>query len=113
MFTDYKKPSGIKRTSVTQLNKYTLIFRRLYTDSNELVCHHIQNDETEELEASFSDLKKAVKCYEEEYMDFVILTQEDRDAIDMVDWVDTASKQEMLSHLALKSEEELRKLLQD
>ena len=71
MFTDYKKPSGIKRTETTELNKYVLKFERMYTDDNELVCHHIQNNETEEIEESFSDYQKAVESYEKEYIDFV------------------------------------------
>ncbi len=71
MLTDYKKPSGTKRTELTELNKYVLKFERMYTDDGKLVCHHIQNNETEETEASFTDYQKAVEAYEKEYIDFV------------------------------------------
>ena len=71
MITDCKKPSGTKRTELTELNKYELVFDRMYTDDNVLVCHHIHNKETEEYEASFSDYQKAVEAYEKEYIDFV------------------------------------------
>tara|TARA_R110002020_G_scaffold12798_1_gene46567 strand:+ start:228 stop:464 length:237 start_codon:yes stop_codon:yes gene_type:complete len=71
MFTDYKKPSGKKRTEITQLNKYTLRFERMYTDDGEIVCHHIQNNEAEEIERSFMDYQKAVDSFEKEYIDFV------------------------------------------
>jgi hypothetical protein len=70
MFTNYK-PSGKKRTEITELSKYTLVFNRMYTIENKLVCHHIQNNETEKYEASFTDYQKAVESFEKEYIDFV------------------------------------------
>ena len=73
MFTDYKKPSGTKRTELTELNKYTLKFERMYTKDNKLACNHIVNNETEEIERSFTDYQEACKAYEKEYIDFVYI----------------------------------------
>ena len=73
MFTDYKAPSGTKRTELTQLNKYELKFERMYNAANELTCNHIVNNETEEIEVSFTDYQAAVKSYEKDYIDFIYI----------------------------------------